>query len=69
MQKKLFYYFKNKYEIQQENIEDVRRIIVVRYRISKEGYSSTNPLTIATDISNESIQILMKVVLNFLVFI
>ena len=52
-----FYYFKNKYEIQQENIEDVRRIIVVRYRISKEGYSSTNPLTIATDISNESIQI------------
>ena len=52
-----FYYFKNKYEIQQENIEDVRKIIVVRYRISKEGYSSTNPLTIATDISNESIQI------------
>ena len=52
-----FYYFKDKYEIEQENIEDVRKIIVVRYRISQEGYSSTNPLTIATDISNESIQI------------
>ena len=52
-----FYYFKDKYEIEQENIEDVRKIIVVRYRISQEGYSSTNPLIIATDISNESIQI------------
>lgn len=50
-----FYKLKNKYKITQENIEDVRKILVVRYSISENGYSSTRPIEIANNISNESI--------------
>lgn len=49
-----FYYFKDKYEIQNEDISEIRKIIVVRYRISSEGYSSTKSLTISSDISRNS---------------
>ncbi len=49
-----FYYFKDKYDIENEDISEVRKIIVVRYRISSEGYSSTKSLTISSDISRES---------------
>ena len=50
-----FYYFKNKYKISQENIEDVRKIIAIRYRISTEGYSQTRSIAIADNISKESV--------------
>lgn len=49
-----FNYFKDKYEITQENIEDVRKILNIRYRISSEGYSATKSLTISDNISRKS---------------
>ncbi len=50
-----FYYFKNKYEITNENIEDVRKIIAIRYRISQEGYSATKSIVISKSISEASL--------------
>ena len=47
-------YFKDKYSIENENIEDIRKIVAVRYRISSEGYSATKSLTISTNISRKS---------------
>ena len=49
-----FYYFKDKYEIVNDSIEDIRKIIAIRYRISSEGYSSTKSLTISNNISRKS---------------
>lgn len=48
-----FYKFKDKYKIESSNISDIRKIISIRYAISKEGYSSTKSLTIAEDIPRE----------------
>ncbi len=49
-----FYYFKDKYDIENEDVSEVRKILVIRYRISSEGYSSTKSLTISSNISRES---------------
>lgn len=49
-----FYIFKKRYNIQNENIDEVRKIIAIRYQIVQEGYSSTKPVTIASDISRQS---------------
>lgn len=48
-----FYKFKSKYEISQNNIEDIRKIITIRYKITTTGYSATKSLTIATDVNEE----------------
>lgn len=50
-----FNYFKNKYEITTENIEDARKILAIRYEISYKGYSSTKSIEIANNISNQSL--------------
>ena len=50
-----FYEFKEKYKIENEDISEVRKIIAIRYAITKEGYSSIKSLTIAKDISREAI--------------
>lgn len=50
-----FYKFKDKYKIEYEDVSEVRKIIAIRYAISKEGYSSTKSLTIAKDIPREAI--------------
>lgn len=50
-----FYYFKNKYEITNEDIKDIKKIITVRYRITQEGYSSTKSIVISKNISKKSI--------------
>ena len=49
-----FNFFKEKYQIINENIEDVRNIIAIRYRITEEGYSSTKSITISDEISRTS---------------
>ena len=49
-----FYAFKNKYSIENENIEEVRKILAIRYQISKEGYSSTKSIQISQNISVKS---------------
>lgn len=46
--------FKEKYEITNENIKDVLKIIAVRYEITTNGYSATKSIKIAKDISKTS---------------
>ena len=47
-------FYKNKYEIQNEDINDIKRIIALRYEIASKGYSSFKSVTLAKDISKES---------------
>ena len=49
-----FNYFKNKYEIKTDNVEDARKIMAIRYEISYKGYSNTKSIEIAENISEKS---------------
>ena len=48
-----FYKFKNKYEITNDNVEEIRKIISIRYIITTTGYSATKSITIATNANEE----------------
>ena len=48
-----FYKFKEKYEITTDNVEDIEKIIIIRYKITTTGYSATKSITIATDVNEE----------------
>lgn len=48
-----FYKFKDKYEISTDNIEEIRKILILRYKITTTGYSATKSITIATDVNEE----------------
>ena len=50
----VFYYYKNKYKIEASNVIQARKIMVVRYEITRNGYSSTKSVKIASDISRQS---------------
>ena len=50
-----FYRFKDKYDIGNANIQEVRKIIAIRYLISQKGYSSTRAVTISEDIPREAV--------------
>lgn len=50
-----FYKFKEKYKIENDDINEIRKIIAIRYAITKEGYSSTKSLIIAKDVPREVI--------------
>lgn len=45
---------KEKYEIQYEDINQIRKILAIRYQILQDGYSTTKSITIANSISRES---------------
>ena len=45
---------KEKYEIQKENVEDVRKIMAVRYETTLKGFSNIKPITISKNISRKS---------------
>ena len=45
-----FYIFKDKYKINNDNIVETRKIMTLRYAISKNGYSNIRPVEIATNI-------------------
>lgn len=48
--------FVNKYKIQNtNNIEEIRKIIAIRYEISQKGYSSTRAITISKNIPREAV--------------
>lgn len=49
-----FNYFKDRYDVENEDISEARKILVVRYRISSEGYSSTKSLIVSGNISRKS---------------
>ena len=50
----VFYYLKDKYKINIDDIELARKVMAVRYEITRNGYSSTRSVTIAKDISDVS---------------
>jgi penicillin-binding protein 2 len=52
-----FYILKEKYEISNEDIEEARKIMTLRYTIEKNGYSSTKTVQLATNISENSLAI------------
>lgn len=47
-------YLKKKYKIENENVEDILRISALRYEITINGYSSYRPVTLAKNISENS---------------
>ena len=47
--------FKDKYKIENTNIQEIRKIITIRYLISQKGYSSTRAVTISDEISREAV--------------
>lgn len=51
-----FNYFKNKYDITSDNVDDIRKILAIRYEISYKGYSSTKSIEIASNISRQSLE-------------
>ena len=50
-----FYKFKEKYEIENENIEEVRKILAIRYEITQKGYSSIRAITLCSNLSRQSV--------------
>lgn len=50
-----FYEYKDKYKIQNTDIEEIRKIIAIRYLISQKGYSSTRAVTISENIPREAV--------------
>lgn len=60
-----FNHFKQKYEISEENIQNIRKIIVMRYEIACNGYSNTRAVTLAKKISRESVLKLSENNMNF----
>ena len=57
--------YKEKYKIHSEAIEEVRKIIAIRYGIEKEGYSSMSSYTISDNISSKSVAIFEEQNLSF----
>ena len=51
------YKLKEKYKIENDNIEEARKIMAIRYHIAVEGYSATKSVIIANNISTESFNI------------
>lgn len=50
-----FYKYKDRYKIQNTDIEEIRKIIAIRYLISQKGYSSTRAVTISENIPREAV--------------
>lgn len=49
-----FYLFRDKYNIDSEDIDEIRRILAIRYEISTKGYSATRSLAISKSITRNS---------------
>lgn len=49
-----FNYLKEKYKIDEGDIKETRKIMAVRYEITRNGYSTTKSVKLASDISRES---------------
>ncbi len=50
-----FYKLKSKYKIQNNDLQQARKIMTIRYEVAKKGYSSTRAVTIADNISREAV--------------
>lgn len=49
-----FYLMRDKYKIKTDDIDDIRRILAIRYGITTIGYSATKSISISDKISRES---------------
>lgn len=49
-----FYLMRDKYNIESEDVEEIRRILAIRYEITTKGYSATRSLAISKSISRNS---------------
>lgn len=49
-----FYLFRDKYNIDSEDVEEIRRILAIRYEITTKGYSVTKSLAISNNITRNS---------------
>lgn len=49
-----FNFFKQKFEIEEDNVQTARKIMAIRYEISSKGYSSTKTALVAKNISRSS---------------
>ena len=49
-----FYLFRDKYNINNENVEEIRQVLAIRYAISTIGYSTTRSIEISNKISRNS---------------
>ena len=49
-----FYLFRDKYNIESDDIDEIRRILAIRYEITTKGYSATRSLSISKSISRNS---------------
>ena len=49
-----FYLFRDKYNINSENVQEIRQILAIRYAISTIGYSTTRSIEISDRISRNS---------------
>ena len=50
-----FNILKEKYKIDNDNIQNIRKIMTLRYEIAKNGYSNTRPVELASNISQNSL--------------
>ena len=50
----IFNKYKTKYQVQEDDLENARKIITLRFAIEQEGYSNTKSVTLATGISDSS---------------
>lgn len=51
----VFQNLKEKYDIQESNVQNARKIMAVRYEITRNGFSNIKTVTIAKDISSVSV--------------
>ena len=49
-----FYSLKQKYSIQNDNLQDTRKIMAIRYEIAQNGFSNIKPVKICKNLSRES---------------
>ena len=55
-----FYIFRDKYNIDSEDVGEIRRILAIRYAISTQGYSVTKSIQISSSISRQSAVMLQE---------
>ena len=51
----VFNFFKDKYKIKTDSLQDARKIMAIRYEISYNGYSSTKSIIVAKNVSEISV--------------
>ena len=54
-----FYIVRDYYGITSEDVEEIRRILAIRYAISTQGYSATKSIEIVLDIEEDTLFVVL----------